>query len=112
MNKHLDTTPITGTIHADCGAAVLFGLAEGLTAWVDLTALNQAGEIAAILAGLQTYTLARSGLIHRDAGRIAGTSLRDRPVLAEHQCHRLIPADHRTTTTPPARTAVTDVPAY
>ncbi|WP_329013132.1 hypothetical protein OG271_03855 [Micromonospora rifamycinica] len=100
MTGPLITTPVKPSIHARCGATVLTGNAEGLHARVDLVPLNRAGEIAALLAGLQTYTLTRGGLVHRDAGRIAGTALAG-PVLAEHACHRLVPADQRATTTAP-----------
>lgn len=100
------TTPVITGTHPRCGAVVLHGHAEGVFARVDLTPLTRAGEIAAICHGLQTYTLTRTGLIHRDAGRIAGTALVDAgPVLAEHACHRHIPAHQRATTpTTPAPT--------
>lgn len=99
MTGPLITSAITGGIHPRCGAPVLTGHAEGLLARVDLTPLNRAGEIHALCAGLQTYTLTRTGLVHRDACRIAGGSLTGAgPVLAEHACHRHIPADHRAVT--------------
>lgn len=105
MTGPLITTSVTAAIHPRCGATVLTGHAEGLLARVDLTPLNRGGEIHALCAGLQTYTLTRTGLVHRDATRIAGGSL-DGPVLAEHRCHRLIPADHRAVTTAPATAPV------
>lgn len=109
MTAYLITSPVAGTIHALCHTPVLIGVAEGLTARVDLTPLNQTGEIHALCDGLQTYTLTRTGLVHRDARRIAGTTLTGAgPILAEHRCHRLIPAGHRAITTPPAPVAVAD----
>lgn len=112
MTGPLITTATLAAIHPRCGTAVLEGWAEGLFARVDLTPLNRHGEIAALLASLQTYTLTRIGLVHRDATRIAGATLAG-PVLAEHQCHRLIPADQRAITAPPAPTAVAvDEPPY
>ncbi|NBE80336.1 hypothetical protein [Micromonospora rubida] len=99
MTGPLITTPVKPGIHARCGATVLTGHAEGLRARVDLVPLNRAGEIHVLCAGLNTYTLTRDGLVHRDAGRIAGTALTG-PVLAEHACHRQVPADQRATTTP------------
>ncbi|MEU5946288.1 hypothetical protein ABZ793_12090 [Micromonospora sp. NPDC047465] len=109
MTGPLITTAIKVTTHPRCGAPVLTGHAEGLLARVDLIPLNRAGEIHALVAGLQTYTLTRLGLIHRDAGRIAGTALRDAgPVLAEHRCWRQIPADQRATTTPTAAPVAVD----
>ena len=107
MTNHLITTAITGSVHPRCGGPVLVGVAEGINARVDLTPLNQAGEIAALLAGLDTYTLTRGGLVYRDAGRIAGRSIKG-PVLAQHDCRRTIPATHRATTAPPAPAAVAD----
>ncbi|PWR08596.1 hypothetical protein DKT68_15390 [Micromonospora acroterricola] len=101
MTGPLITTTVKVDTHLRCGAPVLTGHAEGLLARVDLTPLNQTGEIHALCAGLQTYTLTRLGLVHRNACRIAGTALRDvGPVLAQHRCHRRIPADHAATTAP------------
>ncbi|MGC5019038.1 hypothetical protein [Micromonospora sp. DT47] len=114
MTAHLITTDVTGGIHPRCGTTVLTGNAEGVFARVDLVPLNQAGEIRALCAGLQTYTLTRLGLVHRDACRIAGTALRNAgPVLAEHRCHRHVAAEHIATTAPSAHpVAVADEPAY
>lgn len=97
MTGPLITTAVAGSVHPRCGTPVLTGIAEGLLARVDLTPLNRAGEIRALIAGLQTYTLTRTGLVHRDACRIAGTALTG-PVLAEHACHHRIPAEHRAST--------------
>jgi hypothetical protein len=96
-STHLITTTAKVETCPRCHMPVLAGLAEGLRAVADLAALNQAGEIAAIVAGLATYTLAGSvGLLHRDASRIAG-GLKG-PTLAQHQCRRVVPAEHRDTT--------------
>lgn len=109
MTGHLITTPITVGIHPRCSTPVLTGVAEGIFARVDLTPLNRNGEIHALCVGLQTYTLIRDGLIHRDASRIGDADLRRAgPVLAEHRCHRLVPADQRHNTAPPATTTVVD----
>lgn len=103
----LITTTVKVSEHLRCGAPVLTGHAEGLLARVDLTPLNRAGEIHTLVAGLQTYTLSRTGLVHRDADRIGGDSLADLgPVLPEHRCHRSIPADHRAVTAAPATAPV------
>ena len=109
MTGPLITTAVKVTTHPRCGAAVLTGNAEGVFARVELVPLNRAGEIHALCAGLQTYTLTRLGLVHRDACRIAGTALRDAgPVLAEHSCHRHIPAEHRQPTAPTTAAVVAD----
>lgn len=84
MVDHLVTTQTLVDVCRRCRRPTLVGLAEGLRAVVDLVALDPAGERAAILAGRWTYTLAGRELVHRDAGRIAGT-LRG-PVLATHEC--------------------------
>lgn len=85
MTAYLITTPATGKICHHCHTPVLTGLAEGLHATVDLHPLNPTQETAALLIGRWTYTLTRSGLIHRDAGRIAGNTLTG-PILADHKC--------------------------
>jgi hypothetical protein len=76
---------------------------------VDLAALNTAGEIAAICDRLTTYTLLRSGLVHRDPSRIADPWMRQAgPVLAQHRCGRAVPAAHRAVTAPPPAAAAGD----
>ena len=93
--QHLVTTPAVAAICHRCRGIVLTGLAEGIRTTVDLTPLNSAGEIHALLAGLWTYTLLKSGLVHRDAGRIAGTSLHGKgPVLGDHRCRYTSPPQH------------------
>lgn len=111
MTGSLITTATLAATHPRCGAAVLEGWAEGLFARVDLTPLNRTGEIHAICAGVETYTLTRIGLVHRDAHRIAGGSVAG-PVLAEHRCHRLIPADQRAIAPPAPTVVAVDEPPY
>lgn len=83
--KHFETTtPAVVTCHR-CGRPTIYGLAEGLIARADPVPLDQLGEIRAVVAGRQTYTLTRAGLVHRDAGRRSDPSLAA-PVLAEHAC--------------------------
>lgn len=86
MAKHLITTRAVGTLCPKCRQPILTGLAEGVPAHVDLTALDPAGEVNALLADRWTYTLTRGGeLVHRDAIRIRGGHLRG-PVLPDHHC--------------------------
>lgn len=100
-HDHFITTPATGSV-CRCRAVILTGIAEGIHTRVDLIALNRDGEVGALLSGLNTYTLARTGLIRRDAWRIGDTVLaRAGPVLAEHRCGRETPAGHRHRTAPP-----------
>lgn len=95
MADHLVTTRArTATCHR-CQDPILIGLAEGLTARVDATPLpDHDAEIAALLAGLRTYTkFANNELAYRDAGRIREHQKRNprlapRPIHAEHKCTR------------------------
>jgi hypothetical protein len=80
------SAPILKTC-ARCEARILTGLAEGIHAYVDLTPVTTAGEIAALLAGRETYTLRRYGLIRRDVYRRTDPALAT-PVLADHDCPR------------------------
>lgn len=111
MADHLVTTKVTGAACPRCRAVVLVGLAEGLTARVDLTPLNSTGEIAALIADRWTYTLTRQGLVHRDAGRIAGGHLTG-PILAEHCCGYTPPPAYRTPPSQPTPASEELVPPY
>lgn len=85
--NHLATTPARETTCPRCGAAMLIGLAEGLTAKVDIDPLpDRLAEIAALLANKSTYTrLGNKELVHRDAGRITDPKLQGH-IHAEHRC--------------------------
>jgi hypothetical protein len=85
--QHLTTTPATVQTCPRCHRPVLYGLAEGLPARVDIQPLTPAGERHALRAGRWTYTLTRTGLVHRDADRRADPTLAQ-PVLAAHDCPR------------------------
>jgi len=83
--RYLETTaPVVHTCWR-CGRPILYGLAEGIPARVDITPISSAVEAAYTAAGRATYTLRRSGLIHRDQSRRSDPSLAS-PVLAAHQC--------------------------
>ena len=85
MTSHMITT--RGQVHAcqRCHQTIMTGLAEGLLAHTDLTPLDKAGELAALLQGRWTYSLHNGELVYRDPIRIKGGSISG-PVLAEHQC--------------------------
>lgn len=84
-HRHFETTtPSVHTCQA-CGRLTLYGLAEGLPVHADPVPLTALGELLALAAGRQTYTLRRSGLIHRDASRRADPRL-STPVVADHSC--------------------------
>jgi hypothetical protein len=84
--RHLETT--TPVVHTcpRCRRPVIYGLAEGVIARCDPGPLvGDLAEELVIAAGLQTYTLQRAGLVHRDASRRCDPTLRG-PVLASHDC--------------------------
>lgn len=85
MSRHFDTTPPAVRACIRCGRPILHGLAEGLHARVDPVPLDPAGERRAAAAGRWTYTLRRTGLIHRDPDRRADPTLAA-PVVAAHAC--------------------------
>jgi hypothetical protein len=88
MSRHLETTaPLVHTCRR-CDRPVIYGLAEGIPARVDPAPLaGPLAEALAVVAGRQTYTLTRTGLVQRDAGRRSDPSLTG-PVLAAHHCPR------------------------
>lgn len=83
--RHFETSEPVALTCRGCRQPVIYGLAEGVTARADLMPLTSLQEIAAVLAGRRTFTLRRSGLIERDAGRRSDPTLAS-PVLAEHRC--------------------------
>jgi hypothetical protein len=92
-SPHLITTTPKGELCPRCRCVTIAGIAEGLHARVDLTPLNPAGELAALLTDRWTYTLTRAGLVYRDSFRIASGHLRG-PVLPAHRCGQSIPVEH------------------
>jgi hypothetical protein len=84
-HKHFETTPPAVVTCWRCGRPTIYGLAEGLIARADPAPIDQTGEIRAVIAGRATYTLRRTGLIQRDAGRRGDDTLAA-PVLAAHDC--------------------------
>jgi hypothetical protein len=65
-----------------CGDLILTGIAEGLTARVDLTPITD--EPAALRTGRETYSIIAGQLAHRDDFARAATPRR--PILATHVC--------------------------
>lgn len=93
MTDHLATTRAKPDTCHRCHDPILIGLAEGLTVRVDATPLpDRDAEIAALLAGLRTYTkFANNELAYRDANRISEKRepwLAPRQIHAEHKCTR------------------------
>jgi hypothetical protein len=89
-SPYLVTTRAQPAACPRCEAPTLVGLAEGITARVDAAPLpDRQAEIAALLAGLHTYTrLSNSELIYRDASRIRDPRLNRRDIHAQHKCTR------------------------
>jgi len=85
-HRHMISTVATKTRCGRCRHPILAALDQGLPARVELTALDRNDEIAALLAGLHTYTYtANHELVERSTERIAS----GRPVgtiHAQHQC--------------------------
>lgn len=84
-HRHFETTPPVVVVCWRCNRPTIYGLAEGVIARADITPIDSASEIRAVVAGRRTYTLTRSGLVERDAGRRSDSTLAS-PVLAEHAC--------------------------
>jgi hypothetical protein len=85
MSRHFDTTPPAVRACPVCQRPLLHGLAEGLLARADPVPVDPAAERQALDAGRWTYTLRRTGLIHRDPDRRADPTLAA-PVVAAHAC--------------------------
>lgn len=83
--RHLETTVPVVISCSRCLGPVIYGIAEGIPARADAAPLTSLQEIGAVLAGRQTYTLQRAGLVQRDADRRSDPGLAG-PVLAEHTC--------------------------
>jgi hypothetical protein len=88
VHRFLETTaPLVHTCRR-CERPVIYGLAEGLPARVDPAPLDgPLAEALAVVAGRETYTLTRIGLVQRDAVRRSDPSLTG-PVVAQHDCPR------------------------
>lgn len=71
-----------------CGAAVIAAIDDdGLTTAVDPHPTTVAGELAALLAGIRTYThIPGYRLLHRRAGRIRMNDPDEYDVLIGHRC--------------------------
>jgi hypothetical protein len=83
--RYFETTAPAVVTCWRCSKPTVYGLAEGVIARADITPISGAQEAAAIRAGLQTYTLRRTGLVQRDAYRRSDPALAS-PVLATHVC--------------------------
>jgi len=69
---------------ARCASWLAAGIAEGIHAEVDLTALDPGQTILAMLLELPLYCLTRSGLVHLDPWRLTDPRFASR--LPRHKC--------------------------
>lgn len=69
---------------AVCGRWLAAGIVDGMHTEVDLTQLDQAQALLAIVCGLQLYCLTRTGLVHLDRDRLQDPRFAGR--LPEHRC--------------------------
>lgn len=86
--SHLITTVAKQDTCPRCRQPTLAALDAGIPARVDIQAIDQAGELAALLDNKWTYEHTTWGsLIHRDATRIAAGPPRG-TIHAQHKCPR------------------------
>jgi hypothetical protein len=76
-----------------CGAALIYGLAEGVPERVDVDALTPEGEYAALCDGRQTFVLTGGRLLIRDQFRIKRPP--KGPIFATHKCGTRIRPQYR-----------------
>lgn len=94
VSQHLVTTGPHPALCLKCDSLILIGIAEGISYSIDPDPLNHAGEVAAILDGLDTWEMCARRIVSRDASRIQYTTPETR-VFTSHACHRPIPDFHR-----------------
>src|SRR5690625_3375356 len=89
-----------------CSAPVIAGLdadAAAGTAIADLTPLSAQTELAALLSARRTYTLwvDKTGILleHRNQFDTANGIPKDKHIIPEHRCHRIL-GEHLTVTPP------------
>lgn len=106
---YLVTTPPVVRTCPRCQRPTLTGLAEGLRAIADPTALDRPQQIQAALLGLQLYWITRTGLVHVDQSRARANHRH--PTAPEHRCTLVWPTNTNNPTTPQP-TRHTDQPPY
>jgi hypothetical protein len=92
VNGHLISTRPSVRRCPRCGGLILTAVAEGVPAHVDPVPVTVAGEMAALLVGRRSYTLAHGELVTRDVDRVS------RPrgaVLVDHRCGQPPATEHR-----------------
>lgn len=80
---HLETT-IPSIRACACGVWLAAGVAEGVKAEVEFTALDPGQQLWATLQGIQLYSIRRSGLVRVDATRMGDPKFNVR--YPQHRC--------------------------
>jgi hypothetical protein len=93
--RHLESTTATNRRCPRCKAKVVAGYSEGVFVQCDPGQLDQAAELAVLLADRVTYeVLPPRELVMRGALHLARPQRRY-PVLAEHDCPRMDASERR-----------------
>lgn len=88
------TTPARASPCPRCRAALVVGQVEGLTTRCDALAVTPPGELAAVLAGRQSFELKHGKLYWRDSFRIRGGKIKGL-ILVTHKCGMVIAERYR-----------------
>lgn len=89
-----------------CGVWFAAGVAEGIKAEVELTALDLGQTIWATLNQIELYSIRRIGLVYMDALRLSGNSLGR--LYPQHRCDIKWPVNHGQVT----NLRKSDIPPY
>lgn len=88
----LITTAPSLTKCSRCRRMVLAVTINGFDRHVDPAALNQMGELAALMSGRKSYELHGELLVHRTVAKLGSPRVAGLPVMAEHACQAVSPA--------------------
>lgn len=72
-----------------CGHWIFAGIVDGLHTRADMVQLDDQQSLLAIIAGLQLYSLTRTGLVHLDVYRLQDPKFAGR--LPQHRCGTVWP---------------------
>lgn len=89
----ISTRPEIGRCHR-CERLILAGHDDGMAYRVEVDPINQHGEIAAVIDGIDTFQMIGATLAYRDSERMRH-SADDSSVFVTHYCSRTIPVSHR-----------------
>lgn len=83
---YLITTYPSLTKCSKCRRMVLAVTVTGLDRHIDPTALNEVGELAALIEGRKSYELHASTMVSRGKYQLGRPRLVNTPVMADHNC--------------------------